>query len=183
MIKKLWQLFITFFKIGAFTFGGGFAMISLIQRETVEEHHWINNEDILNIVAIAESTPGPVAINCATFVGYRVAGFWGSFFATLGTVIPSFAIIFTISKVLPQFRDIMAVEFAFNGIRAAVLALIIKALVTLYKKVNKGTIPYIIMALSFALVVLFDISIFIVIILSAIIGLCFSLLSERRLDK
>ena len=98
--KKLFTVFITFFKIGAFTFGGGYAMIPLIQRETVENHKWISDDDILDIIAIAESTPGPIAINSATFVGYKVAGFWGSFAATLGVVLPSFIIILVISYVL-----------------------------------------------------------------------------------
>ena len=183
MIKKLWELFITFFKIGAFTFGGGWAMISVIQREAVEEHGWVSDDDILDIVAIAESTPGPIAINSATFVGYKVCGFWGSFFATLGVVVPSFAIIFIISNVLGQFRGIKAVEYAFYGIRAGVLALIIKTLFTMYKKVKKGIVPYILMALAFTLVVLFKVNVFIVIILSGILGLAFSKAEERRNNK
>ena len=81
-LGKQWQLFAIFLKIGAFTFGGGYAMIPLIQKEVVEQKHWICDEDILEIVAIAESTPGPIAVNASTFVGYRVAGFWGAFFST-----------------------------------------------------------------------------------------------------
>ena len=95
-IQTLWRVFFTFFKIGDFTFGGGYAMIPLIQRETVEKHGWISEEDILEVVAIAESTPGPIAINAATFIGYRVAGFLGSLCATLGVVSPSFVIILLI---------------------------------------------------------------------------------------
>ena len=90
--KDLLTLFLTFFKIGAFTFGGGYAMIPLIQKEAVEKHKWISDEDILDIIAIAESTPGPIAINSATFMGYRVAGVLGSAAATFGTVLPSFLI-------------------------------------------------------------------------------------------
>ena len=93
----IWQLFATFFKIGLFTFGGGYAMIPLIQRETVENKGWVTEDDILEIVAIAESTPGPIAINTATFVGSKTRGFWGAFFATLGVILPSFIIIFLIS--------------------------------------------------------------------------------------
>ena len=96
-MKNKWntlkELFCTFFKIGAFTFGGGYAMISIIQKEAVEKKKWVSDEDILDVVAIAESTPGPIAINSSTFIGYKVMGFWGSFFATLGTVLPSFIII------------------------------------------------------------------------------------------
>ena len=95
--KKLWQLFASFFKIGAFTFGGGYAMIPLIQKEAVEKRGWVTDDDILEIIAIAESTPGPIAINSATFVGYRTCGVLGSVCATLGVVLPSFGIILTIS--------------------------------------------------------------------------------------
>ena len=92
-IKRILQLFLVFFKIGAFTFGGGYAMIPLIQKEVVENKKWITDDDILEIIAIAESTPGPIAINSATFVGYRTCGFWGAFFSTLGVILPSFGII------------------------------------------------------------------------------------------
>ena len=104
--KTLWQVFATFFKIGAFTFGGGYAMIPLIQRETVDNHKWVTEDDILEIIAIAESTPGPIAINSATFVGYRTCGVLGSVAATLGVVLPSFAIIFALSFVLRQFQEL-----------------------------------------------------------------------------
>ena len=87
--NKILKLFLTFLKIGAFTFGGGYAMIPIIQRETVEKHGWVNDDEILEMLAISESTPGPIAINSATFVGYRVAGFWGSLAATCGVVLPS----------------------------------------------------------------------------------------------
>ena len=96
--KALWQLFSTFFRIGLFTFGGGYAMIPLIQREAVEKHGWVTDDDILEILAIAESTPGPIAINSATFVGFRVGGVLGSACATLGVVLPSFVIISLIHK-------------------------------------------------------------------------------------
>ena len=95
--QKLWKVFATFFKIGAFTFGGGYAMIPLIQNEAVEKNKWITDDDILEIIAIAESTPGPIAINSATFVGYRAAGVLGSVCATLGVVLPSFVIILLLS--------------------------------------------------------------------------------------
>ena len=133
----LFELFWSFFKIGLFTFGGGYAMIPLIQKEAVESKNWISDDDILEIIAIAESTPGPIAINSATFVGYRVHGFWGSFFATLGVVMPSFLIILTIAFVLKEFQSIAAVKYAFWGIRAGVLALIFKAVVNMYKKSKK----------------------------------------------
>ena len=99
----LWTLFLTFFRIGAFTFGGGYAMISVIESICVEQKKWITHEDLVNVTVIAESTPGPVAINCATFVGYKQKGIWGSIAATLGVVLPSFIIIWAISMFLEQF--------------------------------------------------------------------------------
>ena len=135
-MSKLTELFVTFFKIGAFTFGGGYAMIPLIQKEAVENKNWVSDEDILDIVAIAESTPGPIAINAATFVGYRTAGNWGSFFATLGVVMPSFIIISLIAILLSEFATLKPCVYAFYGIRAGVLALIIKAIWGMYKKHN-----------------------------------------------
>ena len=113
-LKRLWQVFLTFFKIGAFTFGGGYAMIPLIQHEAVEKRKWVTDEDILDIVAIAESTPGPIAINSATFVGYRAAGVLGSAAATLGVVLPSFVIILALSFVLAQFQEVKYVQYAFR---------------------------------------------------------------------
>ena len=181
--KLLLQLFITFFKIGAFTFGGGYAMISLIQKETVENKKWITDDDILEILAIAESTPGPIAINSATFIGYRVAGVLGSFFATLGVVLPSFCIILVISYVLREFSQIAVVRYAFNGIRAGVLALIIKALFTMYKKAPKGLMAYIVMALAFVITAFFDISVLYVIIGCALIGLVSSTVAARHEKK
>lgn len=169
--QKIRALFTTFFKIGAFTFGGGYAMIPLIQREIAQNRKWITNDDILDVIAIAESTPGPIAINSATFVGYKVAGFWGSFFATLGIVIPSLIIITVIAFFLDKFQHIQAVKFAFNGIRAGVLVLILKALASMYKQCPKNLIAYIIMALAFAAAAIFDINILLIIITCAVIGL------------
>lgn len=181
--KTLLKLFCSFFRIGAFTFGGGYAMIPLMQRETVDKNNWVSEDDILDIVVIAESTPGPVAINAATFIGYRTAGVWGSVMATMGVVLPSFLIIFIISYILEAFKSIRAVEYAFNGIRAGVLALLIKTLWGVYKKCPKGIVAYVLFALSFALVALFKVNVFVVIVLSAIIGLVSSLLVKRREQK
>ena len=179
-LKKSLQLFITFFKIGAFTFGGGYAMIPLISKEVVENKKWITDDDILEIIAIAESTPGPIAINSATFVGYRVCGFCGSFFATLGTVLPSFCIILAISYILEEFEHVKAVQYAFTGIRAGVLALLLKALVTMYKKCPKSIVAYIIMGGSFILTAILKVPVLPVIIGCAVFGLITSLLASRR---
>ena len=179
---KALSLFITFFKIGAFTFGGGYAMIPLIQKEVVESKKWITDDDILEIIAIAESTPGPIAINSATFVGYRVCGFWGSFFATTGVVLPSFVIILAISYILNEFQNITAIQYAFNGIRAGVLALLLKALWTMYKKCPKNLVSYIVMAFAFIATAILDIPVLAVIISCAVFGLISSIIIRRR-DK
>ncbi len=178
--KRVMTLFWTFFKIGAFTFGGGYAMIPLIQKEVVETKKWITDDDILEIIAIAESTPGPIAINSATFVGYRVCGVLGSFFATLGVVLPSFVIILAISFVLNEFSHVTAVQYAFNGIRAGVLALLLKALWTMYKKCPKGVVSYILMAAAFVITAFLAVPVLAVIVGCAVVGLVSTLLAERR---
>ena len=161
--KTLWQVFLSFFKIGAFTFGGGYAMIPLIQNEAVEQRHWVTDDDILEVVAIAESTPGPIAINCATFVGYKAAGVLGF--------------------VLRQFRELEAVRYAFFGIRAGVLALLVKALWTMYRKSPKGWVSYVVMAASFVLTAVFDLNVIFVIIGCAVFGVVTSFYLERRGGK
>lgn len=178
--KKKLQLFLTFLKIGAFTFGGGYAMIPMIQKEAVAKRHWIKDEDILDIVAIAESTPGPIAVNSATFVGYETAGFWGAFFATLGVMLPSFVIISAIACVLRQFESLRVVRYAFFGIRAGVLALIIKALVSMYQQCPKNLLSCIIMAASFAAAVFLKVNVLLIIVCCAAAGLVSALAEGRR---
>ena len=170
-LKTLWQVFASFFRIGAFTFGGGYAMIPLIQNEAVEKRKWVTDDDILEVIAIAESTPGPIAINSATFIGYRAAGILGSVCATLGVVLPSFVIILVISFVLKEFQDLKPVQYAFMGIRAGVLALLCKSLWSMFKKSPKGWAAYIVMAASFILTAIFDFNVIIVIIGCAVFGL------------
>ncbi len=181
--KRALSLLLTFLKIGALTFGGGYAMIPLIQRETVEKKKWISDSDILDIVAIAESTPGPIAINSATFVGYRVAGFIGAFAATLGVVLPSFVIIYLISLVLNRFEENTIVKYAFAGIRAGVLALIIKALYMMYKQAPKHIVSYVIMAAAFAVSAFTEVSMPWIIIGCAAAGIISSLIMMRKEKK
>ena len=140
--KRLWLLFATFFKIGAFTFGGGYAMIPLIQREVAEKRKWITDEEILEVVAIAESTPGPIAINSATFVGYKTCGFWGSFVCTLGVVLPSFIIILLIASLFRNFLKYRGVSALLSGIRPAIPALIIGTGITMLLSVLLGFKSY-----------------------------------------
>ncbi len=179
-IKTIILLFSSFIRIGTFTFGGGYAMIPLIQKEVVEKRKWITDEEILEIIAIAESTPGPIAVNAATFIGYKTAGFFGALGATMGVVLPSFLIIIAVSFVIRQFENLKVVKFAFEGIRAGVLALIFKALVSMYKQCPRNKISYIIAALAFLCVAFLGINVLIVIIICAAIGLAYSIMAERR---
>ena len=185
--KKQLILFTTFFKIGLFTFGGGYAMIPLIKREITEKHGWIGDEDILDIIALSESTPGPIAINMATFIGNRSGGILGATLATLGVVLPSFIIIFVISAVLREFQRLEAVQFAFMGIRAGVLALLLKALFSMYRSCKQSLFAYIVMAAAFLMVAIVEqflnISVLYVIIGCALAGLIYSLVANRRAEK
>jgi chromate transporter len=178
--NKILELFLTFLKIGAFTFGGGYAMIPLIQREIVHKRHWIEDSDILDIIAIAESTPGPIAVNSATFVGYHIAGFQGALFATCGVVLPSFLIILAVSFILPQFESNVYVQYAFFGIRAAVLALILKACISMYKQAPKHAVSYLIMIFAFLAVAFFNVNAILVIVICAVVGMVSFLYAERR---
>ena len=182
-LKLVFTLFLTFAKIGAFTFGGGYAMIPLIEKEVIEKKKWISEDILLEVIAIAESTPGPIAINSATFIGNRVAGFWGSFAATFGVVLPSFLIIFCLSFILRQFTQFEPVVFAFEGIRVGVLALMIKALVGMYKKAPKGVLSYIIMGLGLILSAFTEIDAVFIIIGAGIAGIISSLIADKKLKK
>ena len=174
------NLFLTFMKIGAFTFGGGYAMIPLIQREVVEEKRWISESELMDMVAIAESTPGPIAINAATFVGHHVGGFWGAVCATLGVILPSFVIIAAISRVLAQFEELRAVKYAFLGIRAGVLALILRAFWNMALQIPKNAVSCGIAAAAFVLAALLKLNVLLVILLCAAAGLIAARAAERR---
>ncbi len=143
------ELFWAFLKIGLFTFGGGYAMIAVIENNCVEKKKWISHDEMMDITVIAESTPGPIAINCATFVGYKIAGLLGAVAATLGVVIPSFTIIFIISTFLDNFLEIPVIANAFIGIKVGVGILIFQAGITMLKKMSAKALPRIIMASSF----------------------------------
>ena len=181
--KTLLELFWIFFKIGAITFGGGYAMIPAIETEVVEKKKYITGEDLLDMVAVAESTPGPIAINAATFVGYQVAGFAGAVVATLGVVLPSFLIILAISGILQRFGQLQIVRYAFNGIRVGVFVLLLKALWKMFKANQKGWWAYALMALAFVLTTLCNANTFLVIALCGVLGLASSLMAERRMGK
>ena len=136
-MKILSDLFIVFFKIGLFTFGGGFAMLALIEDICVEKKKWITHEEMMDITVIAESTPGPIAINLATYVGYKLRKIPGALIATIGMIIPSFFIVFLISQFLDRFLEIKWVSSAFQGIKIAVAILIIDAAIKMIRKMKK----------------------------------------------
>ena len=136
-MKTLLKLFLTFFRIGLFTFGGGYAMIAVIDSICVEKKQWITHDEMMNITVIAESTPGPIAINCATYVGYKKKKIPGAIAATIGVVLPSLIIIYLISLFLDRFLEITWVASAFKGIKLAVGILIVDAAVRMIKKTEK----------------------------------------------
>lgn len=143
-------------KIGLFTFGGGYAMIHLLDNEFVEKKGWLDGEEFMNLVTIAESTPGPIAINCSTYIGYKRAGFWGALFATLGMCIPSFVIIYLISLFFNQFLTIYAVASAFKGIQACVVFLILSAGIKMLKKIKKSAFNITVMSITLTVMIAFS---------------------------
>ena len=150
-------IFLTFAKIGLFTFGGGYAMISLIENICVEQKKWITHDEMMDVTVIAESTPGPIAINCATYVGYKQRGIWGAIAATFGVVLPSFIIIYLISRFLDNFLEIVWIANAFKGIRVAVGILILDAGINMFRKMKKKLLPCIIMGCAFVAMLLISI--------------------------
>lgn len=186
-LKKIGELWLTFMKIGLFTFGGGYAMISLIEDECIEKKKWITHDDMMNVTVIAESTPGPIAINCATYIGYRQAGFLGSVAATIGVVLPSFVILFVISKFLDRFLEIGWIANAFRGIKAAVGILILNAAVNMIKKAKKAPLSLTIFGVCFALMMLVNVfawnfSTVTLILIVAVFSLLFHFLFGRKGD-
>ena len=142
-IKGIFRLFFTYLKIGLFTFGGGYAMIALIEDEIVTKRGWLTKEELTDIVTIAESTPGPIAVNCSTYVGYKMFGFWGSLFATTAVVLPSFAIIFCISLFFDNLLTNEWVAAAFNGIKCAVGLIILRTGFKMLKSFKKTPVSLI----------------------------------------
>ena len=147
--KTILKLFITMFKGGLFTFGGGYAMIAVLEHEFVEKNGWIDKDEFYDMLAVAESTPGPIAINSSTFIGYRLAGVLGSIFATIAMCLPSLIIIYTISLFFDAFLSITLVAYAFKGIQACVCYLILSAGIKMFKKLKKTALSLTLTALTF----------------------------------
>ncbi|MCR5118132.1 MAG: chromate transporter [Lachnospiraceae bacterium] len=170
------DLFLSFAKIGLFTFGGGYAMISLIENDCVEKKKWITHDEMMDVTVIAESTPGPIAINCATYVGYKKGRLPGAIIATLGMVLPSFIIIFLISKFFDKFLEIAWIANAFRGIKIAVGILIVDAAVKMLIKMKKKPMPIIMVVCSAVAMILIsilsvNISSMVLMLVSAFIGI------------
>ena len=187
-IKDYLSLFLTMLKIGLFTFGGGYAMIALIENEFVEKKKWIEKDEFLDIAAIAESTPGPIAINAATYIGYKNSGIIGSMIATLGICIPSFAIIYAISLFFDDFISFTLVAYAFKGIQICVVYLILTAGLKMLKQMKKTTFNMIIISLTLICMIVFSLfavkfSTIFYILISGACGVAIYLLGKIRNEE
>ncbi len=179
-LKKLSELFFTFAKIGVFTFGGGYAMLPMLQKEVVENKKWATQEELMDYYAIGQCTPGVIAVNTATFIGHKIKGVSGAIWATLGVIFPSIVIIGIIAAFLTAFQDIKIIQWAFGGIRAAVVALIANSVIKLGKKsivdITAFAIFFIVTLLSFFT----DLSPVIFVISAGICGLVINLFRVKK---
>lgn len=187
-IKGYLLLFLTMLKIGLFTFGGGYAMIALLENEFVEKKKWLEKDEFLDVAAIAESTPGPIAINAATYIGYKNTGMIGSMIATLGICIPSFVIIYAISLFLDAFLSLTLVAYAFKGIQICVVYLILTAGLKMLKQMKKTTFNMIIISITLICMIVFSLfavkfSTIFYILLSGACGVAVYLLGKIRKEK
>lgn len=188
-VRTCWDLLCTFFKIGLFTFGGGYSMISLIDDECVVKKKWITSDELMNVTIIAESTPGPIAINCATYVGYRQAGILGSVISTIGVVLPSFIIIYIISLFFDNILENKIVASAFKGIKIAVSLLVFTAALRMLKIIPRNKLPLIIMALTFVAMIAISVfsinfsSIYLILIAGLVGYITFAISRFRKEDK
>lgn len=177
----LWQLFISFLKIGAFTFGGGYAMVPLIEREVIDKKGWVKREDFLDLLTIAQSAPGPIALNTAVFVGYRISGLKGALSALMGIVLPSFTIILLVALFFADIRDNVVVDAAFKAMRPAVVALIVAPIVGLAKGMNHWL--WIVAGVTALLIWYFGVSPVYVLVAGAAAGLLWTIYTIERGGK
>ena len=179
-MKTLIDLFFTFCRIGGLTFGGGYAMLPMIQKEIVEEKKWATEEEVLDYYAVGQCTPGIIAVNTATFIGYKVQGIIGAIVATLGVVFPSLIIITIIAALLKNFASYAIIQHAFSGIRVVVIALIISAILKLAKTSIKNSITLIIAILAFISVAFVNLSPIYIVVEAACVGLISKLIRGRK---
>lgn len=170
-MKELIKLFTAFFRIGAFTFGGGYAMLPMIEKEVVEKYKWATEDEILDYFAIGQCTPGVIAVNTATFIGYKNKKVSGAIAATLGVICPSIIIICIIASVLQNFAEISQVKSAFAAISVAVVVLIFDAVIKMFKSSIKDTFGLIIWLVVFGILLFFDFSPVVIVISAAILGI------------
>jgi len=182
-MNKYLELFITFAKVGVMTFGGGYAMLPMLQREVVENKSWVSEEELSDYFAIGQCTPGVIAANTATFVGQKIAGFGGAVSATVGVIFPSIVIITLIAALISNFSDVPAVAHAFAGIRVCVCVLILNSVVKLWKKtvVDKATLT--LFAVVFVLSVFLDVSPVLFVIMAAVAGLVIMFIKSREVKE
>lgn len=179
-MRELFDLFKTFCRIGGLTFGGGYAMLPMLQKEVVDEKHWATGEELLDYYAVGQATPGIIAVNTATFIGYKVRGIAGAFFATFGVVFPSLIIIILIASFLQSFASIEVVQHAFAGIRVAVCALILSTIIGLYKKSVVTKTGIIIFSATCFFGLFFNISPIYIVISACILGLIITYRGEKQ---
>ena len=179
-MKTLIDLFFTFCRIGGLTFGGGYAMLPIIQKEIVEEKKWATEEEVLDYYAVGQCTPGIIAVNTATFIGYKVHGIIGAIVATLGVVFPSLIIITIIAALLKNFANYSIVQHAFSGIRVVVIAWIVSAILKLAKTSIKNSTTLIIAIIAFILVAFVNLSPIYIVIAAACIGLILKFIRGRK---
>ena len=169
-MRLLWELFITFAKVGVMTFGGGYAMLPILQREVVEGKGWATDEELTDYFAIGQCTPGIIAVNTATFIGQKQAGFWGGIMATLGVVFPSVIIITTIAAFLANFADFPVVQHALGGVNACVVAMIANSAIKLGKSSVKDAVTTVIFLVVLCLAFLMDLSPVVLVVLAGVSG-------------
>ena len=180
---SLWQLFATFFKTGLFTFGGGYAMIAILQEELVDKKKWITNQDMLDMIVVAESTPGVIAVNTATSVGYKTRGVLGAIVATLGIVLPSFLVISLLSYLIDAFQSNIWYQSAFKGIQACVTVLVINAFTKMFKQIEHDAYNYVSFVVAFAIAALTNFSVIYLILIGGLCGLVVTLLKQKKSNK
>lgn len=181
MLKKYFKLFWIFFRVGAFTFGGGYAMVPIIQKEIVEKENLIETKEFLDIIAVSQSLPGPIAVNATIFTGFKLYGILGAIFGLIGTVLPSLLVIIVLAIFYNQIKDIKAIQLFFQGVRPAIVALIFMSAIKLGKAIDKSSFNYLMMGLAFIAIIAIKIHPILVVLACATCGLLYSR-REREKD-